>query len=547
MPGADVKPKTFGLFPAGGGFVTPPDSSPSENRQLARAAGTVGFFTFLSRILGLVRDMVVARFFGAGMAADAFFVAFRIPNLLRRLFAEGSLSIAFVPVFTEYLQQKRREDAVELARVALTMLSLLLAVVTILGVLGAPWIVRIQAWGFGAAGDRYELTVLLTRITFPYIFLISLVALFMGILNALRHFAAPAAAPIFLNVAIIGAVYWLYPRLSEPVVGLALGVIIGGVLQVMLQVPWLLKNGISLRPRWLPGHPAVARIGRLMLPAVFGSAVYQFNQFVGTLLASFLPQGSVSWLYYADRVVQFPLGVFAIAVSTAALPSLSRQAAEEGLHAFRGTLGYALRLVFFISLPSMAGLMILAPLIVRVLFERGVFQAASTDMTAQALVFYSAGLWAFSGIRVLVAGFYGLQDTKTPVKAAFIALLINAGCSLALMGPLRHGGLALALSIASTAQLLFLGVLLRSRIHGLEVRRLLRSVVISLCASGAMSALLFWVYRVWWRPGAGTGLGELIIGLGGLVALGALVYFALCFFLGSEELASMLRLVRVKR
>jgi putative peptidoglycan lipid II flippase len=347
-------------------------------------------------------------------------------------------------------------------------------------------------------------------------------------------------------VAIIGTVYGLHARLAEPVVGLAVGVIVGGVLQVVLQVPWLLEKGVSLRPRWMPGHPALARIGRLMMPAVFGSAVYQLNQFIGTLLASFLPQGSVSWLYYADRIVQFPLGVFAIAVSTAALPSLSRQAAEEGLQAFRHTLGYTLRLVFFISLPSMAGLMVLAPLIVRVLFERGVFEAGSTEMTAQALVFYAAGLWAFSGIRVLVAGFYGLQDTRTPVKAAVLALLVHVGCSLALMGPLRHGGLALALSIASAAQLMFLGVVLRGRIHGLEGRRLLRSVGVSLVSAGAMSALIFWVYRVWWCPGAGTGLGELVAGLGGLVALGAGVYFALCRFLGSEEMGSVLALVRRK-
>lgn len=537
---ADVKGKTFKA-------MTPPESIPSENRQVARAAGTVGLFTFLSRVLGLIRDMVVARFFGAGMAADAFFVAFRIPNLLRRLFAEGSLSIAFIPVFTEYLQKKSREDAVELARVVLTLLSLLLVVITVLGVLGSPWIVRVQAYGFGGAGDKYALTVLLTRITFPYIFLISLVALFMGILNSLQHFAAPAAAPIFLNVGIIGAVLWLSPHCSQPVVGLAVGVLIGGALQVLLQIPWLLKKGVSLRPRWMPHHPAVSRIGRLMLPAVFGSAVYQLNQFVGTLLASFLPQGSVSWLYYADRIVQFPLGVFAIAISTAALPSLSRQAAGEGLEAFRDTLGYALRLVFFITLPSMAGLMVLGHLIVRVLFERGAFQAAATDMTAQALIFYCAGLWAFSGIRVLVAGFYALQDTKTPVKAAFLALLVNAGCSLALMGPLRHGGLALALSIASAVQFLFLALLLGRRTRGLDGRRLVRSVGISLVSSLVMSAMLFWVYRIWWNPGAEAGVGALAAGLGGLVVMGALVYFLVCFLLGSRELASVMRLVLVKR
>jgi len=510
---------------------------------VGRAAGTVGLFTFLSRILGLVRDMVVARHFGSGMAADAFFVAFRIPNLLRRLFAEGSLSIAFIPVFTEYLKRKSREDALELARVALTILSLILVGLTVVGILSAPWIVRVQAYGFGGVGDKYELTVLLTRITFPYILLISLVALFMGILNTLRHFAAPAAAPIFLNVGIIGAVYWLSPRLNEPVVGLAVGVIVGGVLQVLLQIPWLLKYGVSLRPLWMPEHPAVLRIGRLMLPAVFGSAVYQLNQFIGTLLASFLPQGSVSWLYYADRLVQLPLGVFAIAISTAALPSLSRQAAEEGLRTFSNTLEYALRMVFFITIPSMIGLMVLGRPIVRVLFERGAFQALSTDMTAQALAFYCAGLWAFSGIRVVVAGFYALQDTKTPVRAAFLAMIVNTACSLILMGPLKHGGLALALSIASAIHFLLLGFLLYRRVGAFDMRPLLTSAGISLISSLAMGTALFIAHRMLWNPGVDAGQGELLAGLGLLVGFGVMVYLVLCRLMGSRELGSIADLI----
>ncbi|MFP3928755.1 MAG: murein biosynthesis integral membrane protein MurJ [Desulfobacteraceae bacterium] len=509
--------------------MDPEFSTGSENRQVGRAAGTVGFFTLMSRILGLIRDMVVAGFFGSGMAADAFFVAFRIPNLLRRLFAEGSLSIAFIPVFTEYLQKKSREEAMELVRVTLTLLSVLLAAVALAGVLFSPWIVRLQAFGFGGAGPKYELTVLLTRITFPYIFLISIVALFMGVLNSLRRFAAPAAAPVFLNLGIIGAVYWISPRLSEPVVGLAVGVIIGGLLQVLLQIPFLKDLGVSLRPAWQPAHPAVKRMGRLMLPAIFGSAVYQLNQFVGTLLASFLPEGSVSWLYYADRLVQFPLGVFAIAVSTAALPSLSRQAVEPGLHAFKQTLSYAMRLVFFITLPAMTGLIVLAPLIVRVLFERGAFDPAATQMTARALVLYSVGLWAFSGIRVLVAAFYALQDTKTPVKAATMALFLNAGLSLALMGPLAHGGLALALSLASGGQFIVLGLFLQRYAPGWASRDIVISLARSTGASAVMGAVLWWAYRVWWSPGPGTALSELIPGLAGLLALGCLVYFALMY------------------
>ncbi len=509
--------------------MDPQVSGGSENRQVGRAAGTVGFFTLMSRILGLVRDMVVARFFGSGMAADAFFVAFRIPNLLRRLFAEGSLSIAFIPVFTEYLQQKSREDAMELVRVTLTLLSLLLAVVTLAGVLFSPWIVRIQAFGFGGAGPKYELTVLLTRITFPYIFLISIVALFMGVLNSLRRFAAPAAAPVFLNLGIIGAVYWISPGLSEPVVGLAIGVILGGALQVVLQIPFLKRLGVSLKPAWRPAHPAVKRMGRLMLPAIFGSAVYQVNQFVGTLLASFLPEGSVSWLYYADRLVQFPLGVFAIAVSTAALPSLSRQAAEESLHAFKETLGYAMRLVFFITLPAMTGLIVLGPLIVRVLFERGAFDPEATRMTAFALTLYSVGLWAFSGIRVLVAAFYALQDTITPVKAAVAALFLNAGLSLALMGPLAHGGLALALSLASGVQFLVLGVFLQRYAPGWTGKDMVVSLTRSAGGSAIMGAVLWGGYRLWWEPGPETALPELILGLAGLVGAGCVVYFALMY------------------
>lgn len=524
--------------------MSDPGSPNPEKSQLGRAAGIVSVFTLLSRVLGLVRDMIIARRFGSGMVTDAFFVAFRIPNLLRRLFAEGSLSIAFIPVFTEYLLRKSREDALELARVVLTVLSLVLAIVTVAGVVASPLIVRLQAWGFGAAGDKYELTVLLTRITFPYIFFISIVALFMGILNSLRHFAAPAAAPIFLNVGMIGAAIWLSPRLSEPVVGLAIGVIIGGIIQVILQVPWLVKNGVSLRPLWSPRHPALSRIGLLMLPTIFGSAAYQLNQFIGTLLASFLQQGSVSWLYYADRIVQLPLGTFAIAIGTAALPSLARQASEDAQRLFRETLEYALRLVFFISIPSMVGLMVMGSLIVRVIFEGGDFSAVSTYMTTQALVFYCAGLWAFSGIRVVVAGFYALQDTKTPVYIAFMALLINTGCSLILMGPLKHGGLALSLSIASSVHFLLLGFLLYRRINSLnDFGPLLRSLGITILSSLLMGMTVLALYRFWWDPGPETGKGELIAGLGLLVFAGVLVYSILCRILGSSEVASVFRLL----
>jgi putative peptidoglycan lipid II flippase len=521
-----------------------PDMAISEKGSVSRAAGTVGFFTFLSRILGLVRDMVVARYFGSGMAADAFFVAFRIPNLLRRLFAEGSLTIAFIPVFTEYLAQRTKEDAVYLARAVLTLLSLLLVVVTVLGILFSPWIVRIQAFGFGGSGAKYDLTVLLTQIMFPYILLVSLVAFFMGVLNSLRHFGAPAASPILLNVGIIAGALWISPYCAQPIAGVAIGVLMGGVLQIALQLPWLIREGITLMPCWMPGHPAVKRIGVLMLPAIFGSAIYQLNQFVGTLLASFLPEGSVSWLYYADRLVEFPLGVFAIAISTAALPSLSKQVAEKDLEDFRETLSHALRLVFFITIPSMVGLIILGRPIIEIFFQRGAFDAHSTAMTDIALFYYSVGLWAFSGIRVLVSAFYALQDTRTPVKVAAIAMAANLMFSLALMDTLKHGGLALALSLASTLQFCLLVFYLQRRMHVFEARSILPSLWKSILASVVMGVVIYFLYARWLAHEPTTGLWYLGTTLSGVIVIGMVVYFCLARLLGCPELASMLDMLR---
>lgn len=518
----------------------------SEKKNVSRAAGTVGFYTFLSRILGLVRDGVVARFFGSGMAADAFFVAFRIPNLLRRLFAEGSLTIAFIPVFTEYLAKKTKEDAFQMARAVLTVLSLVLVVVTVLGVVLSPWVVRIQAYGWGGSGMKYDLTVLLTRITFPYIFLVSLVAFFMGVLNSLRHFAAPAAAPIFLNVGIIGATLWISPRLEEPIVGVALGVIIGGLLQVALQIPWLVRKGFSPTPSWMPGHPAVRRIGLLMLPAIFGSAIYQLNQFIGTLLATFLPGGSVSWLYYADRIVEFPLGVFAIAISTAVLPSLSKQVAAEDLADFRETLGHAIRLVFFITLPSMVGMIVLRMPIIRVFFQRGAFDALSTDMTAIALFFYSLGLWAFSANRVMVSAFYAFQDTKTPVKVAAVAMAANAIFSLLLMGPLKHGGLALALSLASTLQFVILVFILEKRKGIFDLKPVLRSVLKTLIASSVMALVVLYLHVHWLMADGLSASYTLALKLTVTILIGGIVYFMMAALLRCSELSSVLELLRLR-
>ena len=518
-----------------------------DRKNISSAAGVIAFFTLLSRILGLVRDMVMATLFGSGMAADAFFVALRIPNLLRRLFAEGSLTIAFIPVFTEYLTLKSREDAFELARIVFTILSLILVVITVLGVLFAPFIVKIQAFGFGSSGIKYDLTVLLTRLTFPYIFFIGIVAFFMGVLNSLRHFAAPAAAPILLNVGIIGAACFISPHCDEPIVGVAMGVILGGVLQVALQIPWVYGAGLILFPKWQPLHPAVKRIGYLMLPAVFGSAVYQFNQFVGTLLASFLKEGSVSWLYYADRLVQFPLGIFAIAIATAALPSMSADAARKDHTQFQKTLDHGLCLVFFIALPAMAGLLILGKPIVELLFERGAFNAESSAMTTDALFCYALGLWAFSGMRVLIAAFYALQDTKTPVKVAIISLGVNVIASLVLMGPLKHAGLALALSLASAVQFGLLAFFLRKKGLFIHAAPILKSISKSAAATLVMGSLVFCCRTQWFHPTATQPLSEKILSLSTLVFMGIVVYFLTARVLGCREIKAVLVMLGAKR
>ena len=380
--------------------------SMSENSRVVKAAGVVGAATLASRILGFIRDAVIAWFFGAGFSSDAFIAAFRIPNLLRRLFAEGSLSSAFIPVFMEYTVKQGQAEAFHLARSAFRLLGIVLIVAAVCGVMLSPWIVRLIAPGFST--DKLALTITLTRLMFPYIFFIGLVALCMGILNVLGHFAAPAFAPVLLNLAIIGSALFISPFLLQPVMGLAVGVLLGGFLQLALQLPVLIKKRFYFwqASRWI--HPGLKRVGTLIPPVIIGGAVYQINILVGTLLASLLEQGSVTYLYFADRLVQFPLGIFAIATATAVLPSLSRQAAAGDIDKLKDTFDHTLKLVFFITIPASVGLIVLREPIVALLFKRGEFDVRATLLTAQALLYYSMGLWAFSAVRIVAAVFFAL-------------------------------------------------------------------------------------------------------------------------------------------
>jgi putative peptidoglycan lipid II flippase len=475
------------------------DQATNENRNVTRAAGVVGVATLVSRIFGYVRDMVLASFFGAGMAADAFIAAFRIPNLLRRLFGEGSLSLAFVPVFTETIANEGRKDAMRLAVSSLKLLLVCLAAITIVGVVTAPIIIHVVAPGFADPPEKMALTVLLTRIMFPYVILIGLVALCMGILNVLGHFAAPAMAPVLLNLAMIGAVFTV-SRFSDSqtvrVFGLAAGVLLGGILQLALQLPFLVTYGVRFWKRSGLWHPHMKRVGILMLPTIFGAAVYQINILVGTLLASLLPEGSVSYLYYADRLVQFPLGIFAQAAATAVLPSLSRQAASGDHVSMGDTFGHAMSLVLFLTIPAMAGLILLREPIVALLFQRGAFDIQTTRLTSDALLYYALGLWAFSAVRIVVSTFYAMQDTRSPVISATFSIAANILLGMALMGPMGHCGLALATALASMVNLALLLYVLRKRLGVIRWRIIFSSCLKTMTASGMMALFVVLSYRL---------------------------------------------------
>ena len=439
----------------------------SQNvRQIAKDASIVGGATLFSRILGFFRDMILAYILGAGVAADAFYVAYRLPNMMRRLFAEGSMTMAFVPVFTRMREEDGDERAFAMPRSALVWLLLILGVLTTLAIIFARPLTKLITPGFVDNPALFDLTVELTRIVFPYIIEISVVALCMGVLNSFGHFLTPALATSELNTIIIvgaGIAYLFHLDVAHT---LAWSVVIGGLGQVYMQQPPLKKFGFSWRGPWSMKDKGVAKMGLLMLPTAFGAAVYQFNIVIGTLLASYLPTGSISYLYYADRLVQFPLGVFGVAVGTVALPSLSKLASAKKMDAFTDTLNASLRLTLFICLPAAAGLIALSTPMVQVLFGRGAFGPHAVSSTAGALIAYGVGLPAFACVRPLYSAYFALSDTRTPAVTAAICLVAYVATGIALMGPLAHVGLALATSVSSWVNVAVLGIILRKKLGG---------------------------------------------------------------------------------
>ena len=443
--------------------------------QIASAAGVVGLATLLSRTLGFVRDVAFAWLFGTGMMADAFFAAFRIPSTLRELLGEGALSAAFIPAFTRTATRDGPQAAWTLASKVMGTLVVVLVVVTGIGVLCAPWIAQGIAWGWRGVPGKLALTATLLRIMFPYILLVGLAALFMAILNSLGHFLTPALSPTVLNLVIIAAALLVAPRSSTPVFPIAIAVVVGGVGQLAIQVPAALACGWHPTFRVAPRDPAVREIARLMLPGVAGLAVTQVNVFVGTLLASLLPEGSVAAMGYAFRLVQYPIGVVGVSIATGALPVMSKAYAQDAVDDMKRALRDSLRLAIFLTLPAMVGLILFGTAIVGVLFERGAFARSATILTASVLCAYAVGLVFYIANRILAPAFYAMRDTWTPMVTGVVSVGVNMAASLVFMGPLGAAGLALGTAVASASNCAQLVLRLRRRVGLLGGRVILRA------------------------------------------------------------------------
>jgi len=494
--------------------------------------------TLISRVLGLVRDVIVANLMGAGAAADVFFFANKIPNFLRRLFAEGAFAQAFVPVLTEYQQTGDKQKVQQLIASVSGTLGVLVTIVTLFGVIGSPLITILFGAGWfvdwlndGPDAYKFELASFMLRITFPYLWFITFTALSGAILNTLGKFAVAAFTPVFLNIAIIGAALFISPKLEQPEVGLAIGVFIGGAIQLLFQIPFLVKQKMLVKPRWDWHDPGVTKIRKLMIPAMFGVSVSQINLLFDTFIASFLMTGSISWLYYSDRLLEFPLGLFGIAIATVILPALSRTHSARSDTQFKQTMDWGVRVVLLLGAPAMMGMIVLAGPMLKVLFMRGEFSADDVSMASMSLMAYGSGLLSFMLIKVLAPGYYARQDTRTPVKFGIVAMVSNMVFNIILAIPFGYVGLALATAGSATlnAGLLYWG-LHKQGVY--QVNADTGKVIAKLFLSaGLMAGLVEYVkpdmqqWYVW-------GLFDSSVWLLGLIGLAAISYFMALLVLG---------------
>ena len=499
--------------------------------NLLKALATVSSMTLISRILGFVRDLLIARVFGAGLATDAFFVAFKLPNLLRRLFAEGAFSQAFVPILAEYKNRRGEQETRLLVDRVAAALAGALFLVSLAGILAAPLVIYVTAPGFAATPGKFDLTVDLLRLTFPYIFFISLVALAGGILNTYSRFSVPAITPALLNLSFIGFALWGAPYFDPPVKALAWAVFVGGVAQLALQLPFLARLGLLPRFRLDLKDEGVRRILRQMAPAVFGVSISQVSLVINVIFASFLVTGSVSWLYYADRLMEFPVGLLGVALGTILLPSLSRYHAQSSPREYSELLDWGLRLTLLLTVPATVALALLAVPLVTTLFHYGAFGADDVFATRRAVMAYSVGLIGLVMVKVLAPGFYARQDIRTPVKIALVTLLLTQLMNLAFVWPLQHAGLALAIGLGAcfNAALLLKGL----RQRGIYTPQpgwavFLFKLVLAVYAMAAVVWLVSGTDAAWLAMGAAGRVGLLT----GVVLAGAASYFAALWLLG---------------
>jgi len=496
-----------------------------DNQAVARWAAVIGLATFISRVLGFIRDVIIARLFGVYLYAQAFVIAFRIPNLFRDLVGEGASNAAIVPVLSEYNLKRSPKEFWELVNILLNILVVILSAITLLGIIFSPLIVRLIAPGFIGSTEKLQATINLNRIIFPYILLIGLSVYAMAVLNSLKNFAVSAFAPCLLNIAIIVCALLF----GEGTTGLASGVLLGGILQLAVQVPLLYKKG--MRPKFVLNlkHPAIMQIRKLMLPRLASSSIYQLNNFVDSIFGSLVAvvgDGGVAVLYFSYRFIQFPIGIFSNAVAQAILPTFSTQALEENQENLKNSLSWGLRIVFFVMLPTSALYMVLAGPMVLTLLGGGKFDLNSAQLTSNALFFYSIGLAAYGGTKILQSCFFALKDTVTPAKIAGLALLMNIILNALLMFPLKIGGLALATSISGIVSFLFLFFMLSKRLSGFGERQILKSFLRILAATLCVAAVCFLVNRA--------------LNFGWALFCGALTYIFFCFIFGVVELAQLM-------
>ncbi|HDM8153750.1 murein biosynthesis integral membrane protein MurJ [Vibrio harveyi] len=508
------------------------------SKRLLKSGMIVSAMTLISRVLGLVRDVVVANLMGAGASADVFFFANKIPNFLRRLFAEGAFSQAFVPVLTESHAQGDMDKTRELIARAAGTLGVIVSIVTILGVLGSGVVTALFGFGWfldwmhgGPAAEKFELASVMLKITFPYLWFITFVALSGAILNTLGKFAVSSFTPVFLNVMIILAAWFISPQMSQPEIGLAIGVFLGGLVQFLFQIPFLIKAGVMIKPKWGWHDPGVVKIRTLMIPALFGVSVSQINLLFDTFIASFLQTGSISWLYYSDRLLEFPLGLFGIAIATVILPALSRKHVDAHSEGFAHTMDWGIRMVTLLGIPAMLGLMVLAKPMLMVLFMRGEFSPQDVHQASLSLLAYASGLLNFMLIKVLAPGYYSRQDTTTPVKYGIIAMLTNMVFNAIFAYFYGYVGLAIATALSAFVNM----ALLYRGLHIAGVYQVTKRTVLFIIrlmiAGAAMVAAILWQLEdmsVWldWSFAHRSGV------LGMLIALGAGVYLAVVFLLG---------------